>query len=66
MCMCFVCSLLAMGLQQFGDLPNRYQLIHQYLLPTKNKEQLRFRWKNCRSSARIGQENPICVSLLCV
>ncbi|KAK2155126.1 hypothetical protein LSH36_248g03050 [Paralvinella palmiformis] len=42
-------NLLAMGFDQFHQLEKRYLYIHKFLLPTKQREQIRFRHKNLRA-----------------
>jgi len=40
-----------MGAAQFGDLKvSKYRLISDYLLPTKTKAQLTFRFKNLKTA----------------
>jgi len=49
-------SLLAMGVDQFGHLPNKYVFVRDYLVPNKTTSQLTFRFKNLNSS-RSRSEN---------
>jgi len=61
--MCCCCSLLAMGVDQFGHMPNKYVFIRDYLVPNRTSNQLTFRFKNLNSSRR-KQENAVKVWLL--
>ena len=45
-----VFSLLAMGVDQFGHLPNKYVFVREFLVPNKTLSQLTFRFKNLKSS----------------
>jgi len=49
-------SLLAMGVDQFGHLPNKYVFVREFLVPNKTLSQLTFRFKNLKSS-RMRSEN---------
>lgn len=51
-----------MGIEQFGHLPNKYAFIEQYMLPTKKKQQLRYRLKNLKADRTTG-ENTIKVNI---
>jgi len=53
---CVVFSLLAMGMDQFGHLPNKHVFVREFLVPNKTVSQLTFRFKNLRSS-RTKTEN---------
>jgi hypothetical protein len=48
-------SLLAIGLEKFGS--SKWNLIKQYLLPTKTESQIMNRYKN--RSSKSAEENPI-------
>jgi len=56
--MCCFFSLLAMGVDQFGQLPNKYVFVQKFLLPNKTNNQLAFRYKNLNSS-RMRSENAV-------
>jgi len=49
-------SLLVMGVDQFGHLPNKYVFVREFLVPNKSLSQLAFRFKNLKSS-RTRSEN---------
>ena len=51
-------SLLAMGVDQFGHLPNKYVFVRDFLVPNKTTNQLTFRYKNLLSS-RTRSENAV-------
>lgn len=42
-------NLLAIGLDQFGSSPKKYILIHEFMLPTKKRFQLKNRVKNLKA-----------------
>lgn len=51
-------SLLAMGVDQFGHLPNKYVFVQKFLVPNKTTNQLTFRFKNLNSS-RVKLQNAV-------
>jgi len=52
-----------MGIDQFGHLHNKYAYIETYMLPTKKKQQLRYRLKNLKAD-RTHSENSLKVKFL--
>jgi len=53
-----VFSLLAMGVDQFGHMPNKYVFVRDFLVPNKTASQLTFRFKNLKSS-RTRTDNAV-------
>lgn len=51
-------NLIALGLEQFSEMQRHIHLIHEYLLPTKTEQQIRFRIKNAKSM-KYSAEHPI-------
>jgi len=58
----FIFSLLAMGVDQFGHLPNKYVFVRDFMIPNKTTNQLVFRFKNLKS-ARAKRENAVKVKI---